>query len=211
MITVTCPECLVAHQVPDEAEGSVGTCMDCGATVEVPIVNKKTCAACEKDITREKRAKDPAGNYYCVTCFKTSDKARAAFAGMGPAVCSFCGFTMDWEELLSNGGRPACRSCFTKMMANRAKVPLNEGKSKPATPVVGECPICKRTVLYASMLDTGGRRLCKTCYLSAFAGRDPKVVHDPPVKLNPIVEVVKPTFWSKVSGAFRKGSDEKKG
>ena len=76
-----CPLCRAV--MPESRTES--RCPRCGELV-LPAV-RKLCTTCGKDVTREKRVRDEAGEYYCHDCWD----ARLAARGEEPGyVCNTC-------------------------------------------------------------------------------------------------------------------------
>src|ERR1035437_10707335 len=70
MITVECPKCKMAMEVPDTAAGARGKCRKCGGIVQVPSGVQKICIGCGADVSAAKRVKDDAGQYRCTNCYQ---------------------------------------------------------------------------------------------------------------------------------------------
>lgn len=70
-IVASCPGCSRTIQVPDDAAGKKGKCRACGSVVIVPDMpgRAKTCTVCGVDVSKQKRTKDEAGNYFCQPCW----------------------------------------------------------------------------------------------------------------------------------------------
>ncbi len=78
MITVECPKCSTAMEVPATAAGARGKCTKCGGTFQVPSRTQKVCKGCKVDVSAAKRVKDDQGQYYCENCYqKKTDDAQS--------------------------------------------------------------------------------------------------------------------------------------
>lgn len=84
-------------------------CPRCGEVV-LPAV-RKLCAICGQDVTREKRVRDPAGEYYCHGCWDTRLAARGERAGY---VCNTCGQLFPTESVYQDGEELVCHRCYDR-------------------------------------------------------------------------------------------------
>lgn len=99
-----CPMCRAV--MPESRTES--RCPRCGDLV-LPAV-RKLCAGCGKDVTREKRVRDEAGEYYCHPCWDERLAARGEEAGY---VCNTCrGVFASDQVYQERDDTTICFGCF---------------------------------------------------------------------------------------------------
>jgi hypothetical protein len=172
MINVECPSCGTVATVPQSAAGHKGKCMNCGNVVQVPELVPKICAICESDVSFAQRVKDDAGAYYCMPCWQEHAKTlppKLPPLKPGFARCTFCGFALEVEQLLHNGGKPACRQCFARQFAEAARTRQN----RPTGPKKIACAVCRDKFTGDQMLNNHGNYICNSCYVAITGGHSP--------------------------------------
>jgi hypothetical protein len=106
-VLARCPMCrAVLPAGTADAPGEV-RCPRCAEMV-LPAA-RKLCARCSRDLTHERRMRDPAGEYYCPPCWS----AAAAEAGRKAAfTCGTCGGSFSLQEVSQEADHLICRACL---------------------------------------------------------------------------------------------------
>jgi hypothetical protein len=100
-----CPLC---RAVMRDSRGE-SRCPKCGELV-LPAI-RKLCAICSCDVTREKRVRDDAGEYFCHTCWE----ARLAERGEEPGyVCFTCRQVFASDQVYQDGDELICHACHAQ-------------------------------------------------------------------------------------------------
>ncbi|HEX8915521.1 MAG TPA: hypothetical protein VF796_24420 [Humisphaera sp.] len=82
-------------------------CPRCGEMV-LPAI-RKLCAGCGADVTRAKRTRDEAGEYYCLDCWSARADARGEAAHYR---CHVCGGGYPSDQVYQDGEELICRGCY---------------------------------------------------------------------------------------------------
>lgn len=81
-------------------------CPRCGELVLA--VQRKLCASCGQDVSRQKRVRDEAGEYYCHGCWESRLAARGEEVGY---ICGACRKVFGSGEVYQDGEGAICFSC----------------------------------------------------------------------------------------------------
>jgi hypothetical protein len=98
-----CPLCRAV--MPESRTES--RCPRCGELV-LPAV-RKLCTSCGKDVTREKRVRDEAGEYFCHACWEERLAARGEEPGY---VCNTCRRVFPSDHVYQVGEETICHGCY---------------------------------------------------------------------------------------------------
>ena len=98
--------CQLCSGVMPDALGEA-RCPRCGEMV-LPVI-RKLCAGCAADVTRTKRTRDDAGEYYCADCWA----ARLAAGGEASVYpCGACGQLFPPDQIYRDGDDQVCGDCY---------------------------------------------------------------------------------------------------
>lgn len=105
-VLARCPMCrAVLPAGSADAAGEV-RCPRCAEMV-LPAT-RKFCARCSRDVTRERRMKDAAGEYYCPDCWSG---AREGSGKQALFTCRSCGASLPESAFAGEGDGTLCSTC----------------------------------------------------------------------------------------------------
>jgi hypothetical protein len=110
----------------------------------------KTCGACGKDVTHERRMRDSKGGYWCYEC-GSADQARK-----GPGVkvtCPGCRRALSPKEMIKAGAEYVCGTCHAAGAAKGGRVgPVAAGRKRLIKVVAGIVMLAIGAILLASQV-----------------------------------------------------------